>query len=126
MKKILSILLFISIIPSLVSSGFTTHDNYALLQKLNLSSQQEQHLQSLNNNYKSEFQSIHDALHSRQKKLNALLNKESSTNADITLYKKEIQSLQAELSDLQVQFWLEIKQILTSEQKNQLRKLQLD
>ncbi len=120
MKKII---LFLICLSSFVYAA--DEDRFRTLETLNLSLPQKQQIENIKNEQKSQIQVLQAELKLNTEKLKTLQNNENSSEEEIEALKTKINSIQSALSDIKVKSWIKVKSVLSPEQNEKLRNLQL-
>lgn len=93
-----------------------------LLEKLNLSTEQKEKMQNIRQNYKTQMKTIRENLSSERKTLREMMNSNESINALRSQHKK-IVALDGQLHNLRFENMLEMREVLTMEQRKQFAEM---
>lgn len=93
---------------------------FSQLESLPLDASQTAQIESISQTYHNDTKRIETDLQHLEGRLDSLLNVGSYTDSQIASIRTQIQSLQQQLSDMKVQVNVEVKKILTDEQRRQL------
>ncbi|MEM1369666.1 MAG: Spy/CpxP family protein refolding chaperone [Cyanobacteria bacterium P01_H01_bin.15] len=90
-----------------------------ILETLDLNSQQRQQIEAIHGKYRNQFRSNRDALRRAQEDLNRLSASDASSS-EVQAQQEKVKTLRSQLQDLLFESRLEIREILTQEQRMQL------
>jgi periplasmic protein CpxP/Spy len=92
------------------------------MEKLNLTTEQQQQMQSIRTKYQPQMDSIREEIHSEREKLRQMMTNNSSPDSLRSQHNK-ISSLNQKMGDLRFQSMLEMREVLTSEQRQQWNRM---
>ena len=128
MKKyslaILSFGFFVSMCLTCLGA-IAAENQFSSLEKLDLNTEQKNKITQIQTDYNLKINKLEGSVQRTQGQLDSLLSVDSYTSAQINDLKRQIKELQSQISDLKVKGWVEAKGVLTKEQEEQLRKIQL-
>lgn len=94
-----------------------------LMQALNLTTEQQQQMKAIRDRYESQITQNRDALQAAHERMRQLMGSSASDQELLTQH-NELQRLQTEMGDLRFRSMLEMRAILTPEQRTQMNQMQ--
>lgn len=93
-----------------------------LMEKLNLSAEQQQQIESIRSKYQPEIDNVKEQMQSEREKMSAMMkNNESQDN--LRSQHQEIVALQQKMNNLRFESLLETREVLTLEQRQQFSQM---
>jgi Spy/CpxP family protein refolding chaperone len=92
------------------------------MEKLNLTTQQQQEMQSIRTKYQPQMDSIREEMRTEKEKLRQMMTNNSSSD-NLRSQHNKIASLNQKMGDLRFQSMLEMREVLTSEQRQQWNRM---
>lgn len=125
MKKYSLAILSFGLFVSVCLGAVAAENQFSSLEKLDLNTEQKSKITQIQTDYNLKINKLEGSVQRTQGQLDSLLSVDSYTSAQINDLKRQIKELQSQISDLKVKGWVEAKEVLTKEQEEQLRRIQL-
>ncbi|BAQ63813.1 hypothetical protein GM3709_578 [Geminocystis sp. NIES-3709] len=102
----------------LAQMGQRGKDKGDMLEKLNLSTEQQQQMQSIRTKYQPQMETLKQQMRTEKDKLRQMMTNNDSQN-NLRSQHSKITSLSQQMGDLRFQSMLEMREVLTPEQRQQ-------
>lgn len=98
----------------------TKKDPMKMFEQLNLSSEQSEQIQTIQDNARTEHENLHEQLRQAKDQLRSLLASSDATNDQLQQQHQQVQSLKQQLDNQKFETMLQIREVLTPEQRTQM------
>lgn len=115
----------LSIIPNAFSGGgqIKWWKNPNIVAELNLTNNQANRIENIFSSYKGNIMSLNSQLMEKEKQLRKLIRNPNATQDEVLKLTDEVENLKGELRRLEVKMFLEIREVLTAEQRDKLHQI---